>query len=152
LPARQLAYLMRVYHQAAITVKMADTSLTGPLAVPPSTVNPGEGFFMSCADAKHVVTTLDTIDPTPVLELGTAEVSAIVAELTRQSVLPPELGLRGQAPLAIGFRGSPSALLAPAPGVGLTNGTTIFTATGPLPMPACLVPGGTAAIVTQVLP
>jgi hypothetical protein len=147
--ARQIAYLMRAHHQAAVNAKMADNALTneGDYA-PPTMTTTGDYTFVTCIGAKTVVTGLFVIgDDTTLMALpllGNAENNAVVAELRRQSVLPPELGSLGGKPWAVGYNASPAALIAPTPGVGLA---------GEVPASApCLPPGEAPVIVTQVLP
>jgi len=153
LPARQIAYLMRAHHQGAIWLKQADTALETVIDAPPPTMNVGDYLFLSCISGKVVATSVTTITPIPVAEMGMAEANAVVVELARQSVVSPELGLLGQTPLAVGYDGNPAALVAPAPGIGLSDGTDIHTGTGLVPVPSgCLIPAGAPTILTQVLP
>jgi hypothetical protein len=150
MPARQIAYLMRAHHQSAVSQKLADPALdTIVNAAPPTMTVAGDYTFLSCIHGKIVMTAAFvigdavTIIPFPVFSL--AENNEVVTELRRQSVLPPELGLLGRTPWAVGYNGSPAALIASASGIGLSDEVV------PSPIP-CLVPSGVPAIVTQVLP
>ena len=152
MPARQLAYLMRAHHQSAVNQKLANTNLdTATDFAPPTMTIVGYYTFVSCVQDNVVATGLfivgdaTTLMPLPLLD--TAENNAVVAELRRQSVLPPELGLLGGRPWTVGYNASPSALIAPTPGVGLSD----ELAAGPIAMP-CPMPSGVPVIITQVLP
>lgn len=135
-PERQIAYLMRVYHQASVAAKAADGSLTGALANPSpamSGASPVAFFFTSCADATSVVTTL--IDPA-----GSYRNQSIARELARQASAPPELGTVAPRTVVI-------------PGTGLSTGASIQTGAGQTPLPAnCTVTAGLPVIVTRVVP
>ena len=135
-PERQIAYLMRAYHQASVSAKAANGGLTGTVANPSPAMS-GAGsvafFFTSCADAKNVVTTLSET-------LNGYQNQSIARELARQSAAPPELG--GVAPHSVVI-----------PGVGLSTGNAVQTGVGALALPAgCAVTAGMPAIVTQVIP
>ena len=135
-PERQIAYLMRAYHQSSVAAKAANSALTGLLANPSPAMSgpsPVAFFFTSCADAHSVVTTL--------IEASNAhQQQSIAHELARQSGAPPELGTVAPRTVVI-------------PGTGLSNGTAVQTGVGPLPLPAnCAVAAGLPAIVTRVVP
>jgi len=127
-PARQIAYLMRSYHNASVTFKLANTgarhAITGATSI---------SGFVSCADAQNVVTTIDQ-------SYGAARDQQIVSELLRQSAAPPEFGARSQTGIGV-------------PGVGFSNGTQIQTGLGVIALPdICPVAAGLPAMLTQVLP
>ena len=129
-PARQIAYNMRLYHQAALTLKSANPGLVGVLAVtPPAFLT--DGRFVSCAASKSVVTYGNGLNSAQSRDVG--------AELLRQSIAPPELGITA------------SALAGNAAGIGISDGSKINNGFGSL-VPSCVVPLGLAAIQTQVLP
>jgi hypothetical protein len=138
LPARQIAYQMRVYHQSSVTYKEANAALSGTIAAPPPSLTPAApiaAFFVSCADAHSVVTTLNQ-------PLSAYTNQEIAQEMSRQSVSPPELGGSGKPPQAIGI-----------PGIGLSNGMALQTGLGLTALPAgCAVAAGLPAIVTQAVP
>jgi hypothetical protein len=143
-PARQIAYNMRLYHQAAVALKSGDTAQTmnGVLAVTP----PGfltDGRFTSCAASKSVVTYSNG--------LNLAQSRDVTAELLRQSVVPPELGGGNTSPLFPAVDGASGPLAGYAAGIGISDGSKINNGFGSL-VPACAVPAGLAAIQTQVLP
>src|SRR5579871_2296355 len=83
LPARQIAYLMRTHHQAAIDQKLANNSLEaeGNFAPPTMTVS-GDYTFVSCIHDKVVATGLfvvgDAMTLIPFAIFGTAENNAVV--------------------------------------------------------------------------
>ncbi len=135
-PERQIAYLMRAYHQSSVAAKAADGALVGTVANPSPAMSgaaPVALFFTSCADAKSVVTTL-------IEAQNTYQNQSIARELARQSSAPPELGSVASHNVVI-------------PGVGLSTGTAIQTGVGQLALPAnCAVTAGLPAIVTQVMP
>ncbi len=147
MPARQIAYLMRVHHQAAVNLKAATPSLAavGDFG-PPSMAS--EERVVSCIEGKFVVTGLFTIGDTTTLMflpvVGTAESNAVAAELKRQSVLSPELGRLGQTPRATGYNGSPASSIAPVTQAGLSDEFPLI--------PNCLLLPGIPAMVTQVIP
>lgn len=140
-PARQIAYNLRLYHQASVAYKLANPAATGVLPVIPA------GFltewrFTSCAGSNSVVTFGSPFDR--------AMSRSLNDEVLRQSVAPPELGIiNGNANatggLAAGLQRSFSAGIGLADGVLINNGFASFT-------PVCPVPQGTVAIETQVLP
>jgi hypothetical protein len=146
LPARQIAYQMRVHHEAAIRLKQADPSLDAFV----DALNDNDNQFLSCIQDKTVMTVM-MIFPSSVPELviGPSEVDAVVEELARQSVIAPELGRTGQTAWSNGNGGT---LVAPVAGIGILDFPNIRTATGLMPTPPCLAPNGAPAIVTQVLP
>jgi hypothetical protein len=132
-PARQIAYLMRVYHRSSVAYKTANSSAAGTIAAPPPSMTapqPVATFFTSCADATSVVTTLAD-------SLGAHRNQGIAQELSREAA-------------------SPSTKPAPAigiPGIGLSNGTALQTGLGVTALPAnCTVAAGLPAIVTQAVP
>jgi hypothetical protein len=128
-PARQIAYNLRVFHQAAITYKLANPTVTGVLPVtPPAFLT--DWRFTSCASSNAVVTSGSGFN------LAMSRV--LNDELLRQSSAPPELGI---AAAPGGF----------TDGIGLSDGVFINNGFGPI-SPACPVPQGSAAIQTQVLP
>lgn len=144
MPARQVAYLMRVYHQSSVSLKGSPTPPPlGPLANPPSNLA-GQTFYASCADAKSVVTYL--IGETLYRN------EAVAAELARQSVAPPELGKNGSG-TTIGYGGLDAPYAVPVAGIGLSNGAQIVGTADVTILPAnCSVPAGAPALQTQVLP
>jgi len=122
-PARQIAYLLRSYHSAAVAFKLANPATTQTIVAGEA----GMTGFISCADAKTVVTTIDQ-------SYGTARDQQIADELLRQSVAT------GQAGIGV-------------PGVGVSNGTQLQTGLGLLALPAsCPVTAGAPAIQTRALP
>jgi len=152
MPARQVAYLMRVHHQSAVNQKLADPELdTVVNAAPPTMTITGDYTFLSCIHGKVVVTAAfiigDALTLMPIPIFSTAENNAIVTELRRQSVLPPEFGLLGHSPWTVGNGGSPTAMITPTSGIGLSDEIDA----GPISLP-CPIPSGVPAIVTQVLP
>jgi hypothetical protein len=156
LQARQLAYLMRTHHQAAVKLKLATPSLDTLTDAPPGPMI-NDFRFLSCITGKVVVTSMYEIsgpEIIPVLAYGTDQANAVVAELIRQSVLAPELGRVGKTPWSTGYDGAPSALMTPVAGIGTANGTTVRTAAGPIPLPnpCSQAPLGAPTMVTQVLP
>jgi len=153
-PARQIAYQMRVHHQAAIALKQADPGLTTVT----DALNDNDYQFLSCINGNYVATAMmtvgDSITLMPMVMVGEAEANAIVEELARQSVIAPELGRTGQAAWSVGYAGSPSTLITPVVGVGMVDGASIRTSSGLIPasFAACPVPTGAPILVTQVLP
>lgn len=138
-PARQIAYNMRLYHQAAIAYKRQNPQADGalPLALP-NFLN--DWRFVACADANSVVTMSQN--------LGSAENRDLGQELLRQSLLPPELGIISPSAyfldggkIAAGF----------AAGIGVSDGNMIQNGFGPV-TPACAIPAGSAAIQTRLAP
>ena len=133
-PARQIAYNMRLFHQAALSLKTANPGASGVLAVvPPSFLT--DNRFISCAGNKAVVTYG--------AGLNSAQSRDVSGELLRQSVMPPELGASNFSPglKPVGY----------ASGIGLSDGTLVNNGFASL-TPACAVPAGAAAIQTQLLP
>jgi len=146
MPARQIAYRMRVHHEAAIRLKQADPSLDTYV----DALNDNDYQFLSCIEGKTVTTVMMTISfALPELVIGPSEVDAVVEELARQSIIAPELGRTGQTAWANGNGGT---LVAPTAGIGILDFPNMRTATGIIPAPPCLTPDGAPAIVTQVLP
>jgi hypothetical protein len=153
MPARQIAYVMRAHHQGAIGLKQATPGLQTVIDAPPPTMSVGDDLFLSCISGKFVATSVTTMTPLPTVKLQSAAANAVVAELARQSILVPELGRTGWTPLATGYNNSPLALTAPAPGVGLSDGTNIHTTAGLIPIPPdCVIPSGAPTLITQVVP
>lgn len=152
MPARQLAYLMRVHHQAAISQKMVTPSLQTVIDAAPPSMNIDDFMFLSCVTQKSVTTFMMTITEgggfdlavIPRLMTSTANANAVVRELRRQSVVTPELGRLGNTPWAIGYGGNPAALVAPMPQIGMSDSVTIPS--------GCLYAPGVPTIVTQVIP
>ena len=133
-PARQIAYNMRLFHQAALSLKSANPSASGVLAVvPPSFLT--DNRFIACAGSKAVVTYGAGLNSTQSRDVS--------GELLRQSVMPPELGAPNLAPGLMP--------LAYASGMGLSDGTLVNNGFASL-TPVCAVPAGAAAIQTQLLP
>ncbi len=128
-PARQIAYLLRVYHRSAVATKLADPATVQTIAAGPA----GMTGFVSCADAQSVVTTIDQ-------SYGAARDQEIAGELLRQSAAPPELGAADRAAIGV-------------PGIGLSDGTQLRTGFGAVALPAaCAVAAGLPALQTQVVP
>jgi len=122
-PARQIAYLLRSYHSAAVAFKLANPATIQTIAAGEA----GMTGFISCADAKNVVTTIDQ-------SYGTARDQQIAGELLRQSVSSGQTGVG-------------------VPGVGISNGAQLQTGLGAVALPAaCAVPAGLPAMQTRVLP
>lgn len=122
-PARQVAYLLRVYHRAAVTYKQANPAAAQTIVAGPA----GMTGFVSCADGTSVVTTI-------VQSYGTARDQKIAGELVSQSTAPGRTGTG-------------------VPGIGLSDGTRLKTGLGPVALPAnCVVDAGLPAMQTQVLP
>lgn len=149
MPARQLAYLMRAHHQAAVALKVATPSLdTVTDVAPPTMTVAGDYTFISCISGNYVATGLfvigDTTTLAPLTLIGAAESNAVVTELKRQSVLSPELGQVGSTPWAVG-NGSSGAQIAPVTGIGLVGDAALAGIPCPMPNEA-------PVIVTQVLP
>ena len=152
-PARQIAYNMRLFHQAAIAFKIANPSDTAtaadPLPVPvPSFLT--EWRVAACADPKNVATYT--------VGLTAAQNRDIVSELLRQSVSPPELGIISASPAVTGYLGSVTPQAAYDPGIGLSEpapaeagGTVVNTGYGAV-TPACSIPAGASVMQTQVMP
>ena len=141
-PARQIAYTMRLTHQAAVAFKIANPSDTGALTVPvPSFLT--EFRVAVCASAKNVASYT--------AGLTAAQNRDIVSELLRQSVSPPELGLISASPVVTGYGGAAGPQAVYAPGIGLSDGTNLNTGFGAV-TPACSIPAGASVIQTQVLP
>ena len=141
-PARQIAYNMRLFHQAAINFKIANPAATGSLIVP------APGFltdwrFVACSNDKTVVTYSNG--------LNTRQNRDLVAELQRQSVLPPELGNISRAPQVSGAPGYAGPVIAFASGIGLADGAVINSGAAAV-TPACPLSSGVAALQTQALP
>ena len=153
-PARQIAYQMRVHHQAAIALKQADPGLSTVT----DALNDNDYQFLSCIDGNYVATVMMTVELIPTLMISAAEANAVVTELARQSVMAPELGRVGQTAWSIGYNNAPSTLVTPVVGIGLvqfvpSEVATIHTIDGDLPIPdGCLTPNGAPVIMTQVLP
>ncbi len=157
MPARQIAYQMRVHHQAAIALKQADPTLSTVT----DALNDNDFLFLSCINGNYVATVMMTVIGIPLIPtrmINTAEANAVVQELSRQSVLAPELGRIGQTAWATGYDNAPSTLVAPVVGIGLvqfvpSQVAIIHTVDGDLPLPdGCLTPDGAPVIMTQVLP
>jgi hypothetical protein len=152
MPARQIAYLMRTHHQAAVNLKQATPSLQTVVDAAPPSMNLDDFVFLSCVAQKSVATFMMTITAgvgpdlavIPRLMISTAEANAVVEELKRQSVVEPELGSLSQAPWAAGYGGNPAALVAPSPQVGFSDNVTLPA--------SCLYAPGVPTIVTQVIP
>jgi len=127
-PARQIAYLLRSHHSAAVSFKLANPATTQTIVAGEA----GMTGFISCADAKTVVTTIDQ-------SYGTARDQQIAGELLRQSVSSGQTGV-----------------VAPGggvPGIGLSDGTQLQTGFGAVALPAaCPVTAGLPAMQTRVLP
>jgi len=122
-PARQIAYLLRSHHGAAVAFKLANPATTQAIAAG----EPGMTGFISCADANTVVTTIDQ-------SYGTARDQQIAGELLRQSVATGQTGIG-------------------VPGIGLSDGTQLQTGFGAVALPAsCPVVAGLPAMQTRVLP
>ena len=153
-PPRQIAYLLRVYHQNSLAYKQQNTGVTGVISNPPPSMA-AQPFFTSCADAKSVVTFPGGASAAAswVGGLGAYENAAVATEIARQSVQPPELGQVGQSALVAGYAGSTVPQIVPVPGVGLSTGSAIQSGAGQVALPAgCTVPVGRPAIRTQVIP
>lgn len=151
MPARQIAYQMRIHHEAAIRLKRA----TPGLITVTDALNDNDDQFVSCIDAKTVSTVMmivgDATTLMPFVIVGVSETNAIVQELARQSIIAPELGRVGQTAWSIGYADSPSTLITPVVGIGVADGGDIRTSSGLIPTP-CLAPTGAPVIMTQVLP
>lgn len=151
IPARQIAYQMRVHHQAAIRLKLADPALD----IVTDALNDNDDQFLSCIHDKTVTTALMTIGDAmtlmPFVLIGAPETNMVVQELARQSVIAPELGRVGQTAWSIGYTGASSTLVTPVVGVGIADGGYIRTSSGLIP-PTCIVPVGAPVLITQVLP
>lgn len=146
MPARQLAHLLRVYHQSSISYATGSSPPpAGTIADPPPDWDNTSTLFTSCWDGVTVVTSLNG--------LQAAENNAVVQELVRQTIAPPEYGLLTPAPWTVGYGGSGLSQLTPVPGMGLSDGTQIQSGAGAVALAAgCPVPGGTPAIQTRILP
>jgi hypothetical protein len=145
LPARQIAYQMRVHHEAAIRLKRADPLLDTYV----DALNDNDEQFLSCIRDKSVTTVMMFASAIPQLVIGAGEVDAVTEELARQSVVAPELGRIGQTAWANGNTG-PS--IVPVSGIGILDFPNMRTAMGLIPAPPCIAPDGAPAITTQVLP
>jgi len=151
-PARQIAYQMRVHHQAAIALKQADPALSTVT----DALNDNDFLFLSCINGNTVATVMMTVTGIPLIPrvmVGQTEANAVVEELARQSVMAPELGRVGQTAWSAGYDGVAGALITPVVGVGTSDAANIHTTTGLVPLPdSCLAPAGAPVILTQVLP
>jgi hypothetical protein len=139
--AAQLAYNMRLLHQAALAAKANAPSATGPLTVAAPAFL-AEWRFQSCANDKSVVTYSAGLSPQQSRDVS--------MELLRQSIIPPELGGIGISPVLASASGLPSRV-GFAPAIGLTDGRVINNGYGAV-LPACPLPTGLAAIQTQLMP
>jgi|SRR5579859_2650123 len=145
MPARQIAYLMRVYHQSSVAYATNVVLPNGTVADPPPEWDVTSTLFKSCWDGISVVTSLNGMQ--------TAENNAVAQELVRQSVIPPEYGLLTPVSWAIGYNGSTVSQLARVPGVGLSDGANIQSGAGAIALATgCAVSSGAVAIQTRVLP
>lgn len=126
MPARQIAYLMRVHHQSAIKQKLANPALDTIVDAAPPTMAISQDLFNSCLQGKVVATGIFTVGVAAPL-LSPAEADAVVAELKLQTV------------------GAAISPFISPPGIGLTGES--LSPSVPCPMPA-----GVPVIITQVLP
>jgi hypothetical protein len=141
-PARQIAYNMRLYHRAALAVKLANPGLQGVLAVSaPAFLT--DWRFTSCASANAVVTYGSGLNSAQSRDVG--------GELLRQSAVPPELGLVNGSPRFANQVGVNGVLTGYAPGIGISDGMLINNGFASI-VPACQLPPGVAAMQTQTAP
>jgi hypothetical protein len=140
-PTRQIAYTMRVFHQAAIRAVIAAGGIAGAV-IPALPVWLTDQRFAACANGKTVATYT--------VGLSQSENQALAPEALRQSVSPPELGTVAVSDSVVGA-GGPAPLAAYARGIGQSNGATLSTPSGAV-MPPCVIPEDAVAIVTQAVP
>ena len=147
MPARQIAYLMRVYHQSSVAYQLSAKGPAGVIANPPSFLT-ASFYFTSCTDGNSVVTFVGGQSASPQWTggAGAYQNQSVVRELLRQSLSPPELGPVRQTSQIAGQ-------IAPVPGIGLSTGTQIQSGSGLLTLPSgCGVAAGLPAIQTRVAP
>lgn len=146
MPARQIAYQMRVHHDAAIRLKQSDPALDTYV----DALNDNDDQFLSCITGKSVATAMMTTHNfIPVLLTSPDEANSVTEELARQSLTSP--GLQQTAANAWTTRAD-GAHLVPVVGIGILNFPNLRTASGLIPAPNCLFPDGAPTIVTQVIP
>ena len=149
-PARQIAYQMRVYHQSSVNYKLANGTATGVITSPPPSLS-SQFYFTSCADAENVVTFVGGASAGRAWAggLGAFNNQSVAAELARQSISPPELGLVSQSSRVTGYLGVTTSQAITVPGIGLSTGSNIQTGYGLVALPAgCTVPAGVPAMLT----
>jgi len=141
-PSRQIAYNLRLYHRAALAMKLANPELQGVFTVSvPNFLT--DWRFTSCAGANAVVTYGSGLNSAQSRDVG--------SELLRQSVVPPELGLVGNSPHFGNYWGSNGVLTGYAPGIGISDGAFINNGFASI-APACPLPAGVAAMQTRTMP
>ena len=96
MPARQIAYLMRVHHQSAIKQQLAAPSPGEEVDLAPPTMAINENLFVSCLYGKIVATGIFT-SGTGAAILSPADANAVVAELKRQTIYRRNSACRAQS-------------------------------------------------------
>jgi hypothetical protein len=158
MPARQIAYQMLVHHWAAVRLMQSNPASYAQLELVDALYD-NDYQFLSCMQGNTVTTVMMTVEPMiPTLMISTAEANLVEQELSRQSVIAPELGRIGQTAWSVGYNNASSTQVTPIVGIGLAQFVpsevgTIHTIDGDLPLPdGCLMPDGAPVIMTQVLP